>query len=129
MLQTLKVDALAGGFGRDEDLDRALAELLLGVEARAGLVARARLHAAVDAADAEAPVFEDLNEIIQRVLELGEEKEPLVRVVEEALLLEQIFEARELRFRAGIFDRFGLGGKASQFGDLLLRLAPHCPRA
>ena len=52
----LEVDALARGLGGDEDLDRALAELLLGVEARARLVARADLHAAVDAADAEAPV-------------------------------------------------------------------------
>ena len=85
----LKVDPLARGLGGDQDLDLAFAELLLGVEARARLVARARLHAAVDAADAEAPGLEAIHEVVQRVLELGEEEQALVRVVEEALLLEQ----------------------------------------
>ncbi len=51
----LKVDAFAGGLGGDQDLDRAFAELLLGMQARARLVARARFHAAVDAADLKAP--------------------------------------------------------------------------
>ena len=85
----LEVDALAGGLGGDQDLDLAFAELLLGVEAGARLVARARLHAAVDAADAEAPGLQATHEVVQRVLELGEEEQALVRVVEEALLLEQ----------------------------------------
>ena len=83
----LKVDAFAGGLGGDQDLDRAFAELLLGVKARARLVARARFHAAVDAADPEAPGLQAAHEIVQRVLELGEEKQPLVWVIEEALVL------------------------------------------
>src|SRR3972149_1567906 len=74
----LEVDALARGFGGDEDLDVALAELLLGVEARPRFVARARLHTAVDATDTEAPRLQPSHEIVQRVLELGEEKKPLV---------------------------------------------------
>ena len=37
MWQTLEVDPFAGGLGRDEDLDRALPELLLGVERVPGL--------------------------------------------------------------------------------------------
>ena len=83
----LKVDALAGGLGRDQNLDRALAELLLGVQARARLVARARLHAAVDAADAETPGLQSVHEIVERVLELGEEEQALLGMIEEALLL------------------------------------------
>ena len=51
----LKVDALARGLGGDENLNLAFAELLFGVQSRARLVAGARLHAAVDAADREAP--------------------------------------------------------------------------
>src|SRR5439155_13556985 len=51
----LKVDALTRRLGGDQNLDLAFAELLLGMEARPGFVARARLHAAVDVADAEAP--------------------------------------------------------------------------
>ena len=84
----LKVDAFAGGLGGDQNLDRAFAELLLGVQARARLVARARLHAAVDAADAEAPGLQSVDEIVQRVLELGEEKQALIGMVEEALASE-----------------------------------------
>ena len=51
----LQVDALARGFGGHQHLDGAFAELLLGVQAGAGFVAASRLHAAVDAADGEAP--------------------------------------------------------------------------
>ena len=83
----LEVDAFAGRLGRHEDLDRPFAELLLGVQPGAGVVARADSHAAVDAADAEAPLDQLGDEVVERVLELGEEEQPLVRVVEEALLL------------------------------------------
>ena len=118
----LEVDALARGLGGDQDLDLAFAELLLGVKARARLVARARLHAAVDAADAEAPGLQPIHEVVQRVLELGEEEQALVRVVEEAFLLEQLLELRELRLGARILDRLGLDGQASQLLDLLAHL-------
>ena len=50
----LEVDPLARRLRGHQDLDRALAELLLGVEPRAGLVARAGLHPAVDGPDREA---------------------------------------------------------------------------
>ena len=118
----LEVDALARGLGGDQNLDLAFAELLLGVEARARLVARARLHAAVDAADAEAPGLEATHEVVERVLELGEEEQALVRVVEEAFLLEQRLELRELGLGARVLDRLGLDGQASQLLDLLAHL-------
>ena len=73
----LEVDAFAGRLGGHEHLDRAFPELLFGVEPRAGFIARARLHAAMDAADLEAPGLELLHEIVERVLELGEEEKPL----------------------------------------------------
>ena len=110
----LEVDALARRLGGDQDLDLAFPELLLGVEARARLVARARLHAAVDAADAEAPRLQPIHQIVQRVLELGEEEQALVRVVEEAFLLEQVLELRELGLGAGVLDGLGLGREAPQ---------------
>ena len=50
----LEVDALAGRLGRDQHL-AVLAELALGVDARAGRVAVADLHAAVNLRDATAP--------------------------------------------------------------------------
>ena len=90
----LEVDAFAGRLGRDQDLDRAFAELLFGVQPRAGLVPRADVHAAVDGANAETPLLQFLDEIVERVLELGEDKKPLLRVVEETLLLQQ-FLSRE----------------------------------
>ena len=76
----------AGRLGGDQDLDLAFAELLLGVQARARFVARARFHAAVDGADAEAPGPQAVDEIVERVLELREEQEPLVGIVEEPLV-------------------------------------------
>ena len=48
----LQVDALAGGFGGDEDLGRFL-ELALGTDARAGRVTIVDLHAAVDLRERE----------------------------------------------------------------------------
>ena len=63
-----------------------------------------------------------VHEVVQRVLELGEEEEALVRLVEEALLLKQRFEFRELRLRPRLLDRLGLDGKSSQLLDLFLHL-------
>ena len=107
----LKVDALAGRLGRHEDLDRPLAELLFGVQPGAGVVPRPDPHAAVNRADAEAPLDQLADEVVERVLELGEEKEPLVRVVEEALLLHQVLESRELGFHPARLDRLRLHGE------------------
>ena len=101
----LEVDAFAGRLGGDEHLNRALPELLLGVQPGAGVVARADVHAAVNGADREAPLAQLLHEVVERVLELGEDEQPLLRVVEEALLLQQVVELGELRLAVRILDR------------------------
>ena len=85
----LQVDALSGRFGGHQHLDRALAELLLGVEPGARIVPRAGLHPAVDAADPEAPCLQPLHQVVERVLEFGEDQQPLVGPVEEALILHE----------------------------------------
>jgi hypothetical protein len=91
------------------------------VQASPRLVARARLHAAVDAADAEAPEPEALHQIVQRIPELGEEEQALVRVVEEAFLVEKALELRELAFGARVLDGLGLKRETPQ----LLHLVAH----
>ena len=97
-LQTLEVDPFARRLRGDQDLDRALAELLLGVEPRARLVACAGLHPAVDGPDREAPVLEPAGEMVEGVPELREDEQALVGPVEEALVAEQVLEPRKLRF-------------------------------
>ena len=74
----LQVDPLARGLSCHQHLDRALAELLLGVEPGPRRVARAGDQAAVDGRHLEAPGFELLDEVVERVLELREEYEPLI---------------------------------------------------
>ena len=90
----LEVDAFAGGFGGDQDL-AVLAELALGIDAGAGRVAVADLHAAVDLRDAETPlaqlaerpaIFAVASEVVERVLVLGEDEQLHLRIVEDALL-------------------------------------------
>ena len=90
-MAALEVDALAGGFCRNENLNRSVLELLLGIEPAVRLFPRAGLHAAVNETDPKAPVFKDLNEVIKRVFELSEDKESLIRVVKKSLLVEKIF--------------------------------------
>jgi hypothetical protein len=84
----LKVDALAGSRSCDQNLDPAFSELLFGVQACTGLVARSRLHAAVDAAETKAPGLQSVDEVVQGVLELGKQEQALLRTIEEALLLQ-----------------------------------------
>ena len=79
--------------------------LAAGIVRMARLIARARLHAAVDGTDAEAPGRQSVDEVVQRVFELSKEKQALVRVIEEALLLEQRLQFRELRLRARFLYR------------------------
>ena len=105
----MKVDTFTGSLGGNQNLDLALAELLLGIQSRARLIARAGLHAAVDAAHAESPGFQSVQEIVQRVLELGEEEQALILMIEETLFLKQVLELREFRLGAGSFNRLGLG--------------------
>ena len=69
-------------------------------------------------ADAESPLDQLADEVVERVLELGEEEEPLVGVVEEALLLHQVLEARELGFHPARLDRLRLHGELLEFADL-----------
>ncbi len=54
----LEVDAFAGGLGGDQHLGASSRKLALGVDARAGRVAVADLHAAVDLRDGQAPLDE-----------------------------------------------------------------------
>ena len=115
----LQVDPLAGRLGRREYLHRALAELLLGVKPRARLVPRTRLHAAVDDRHLETPRVEFLDEVVERVPELGEEDQPLVRPVEESLAPQEFFELGELGLDARAFDVLGPDGQGAELGDLL----------
>ena len=91
----LEVDAFAGGLGGDKHL-AVFAELALGVDADAGRVAVADLHAAVNLRDGQAPlaqlaeraaVFAVAGEIIERVLVLGEDQQLHLRVGEDAVLV------------------------------------------
>ena len=115
----LEVDPLARRLRGHQDLDRALAEALLGVEPRTGLVARAGLHPAVDGPDREAPVPEPADEMVEGVAELREDEQALVGPVEEALVAEQVLKPRELRFRPGRLDGSGLPRKVPELGGLL----------
>ena len=58
------------------------------------------------------------DEIVERVLELGEEEQPLVRVVEEALLLHQVLERESFASTPARLDRLRLHGELLEFGDL-----------
>ena len=78
----LQVDAFAGGLGGDEHLGRFL-ELALGIDARAGRVAIADLHAAVNLRERQPPLAQFANraavaavarQVIKRVLVLGEDR-------------------------------------------------------
>ena len=53
----LEVDAFTCRLGRDENLSRALAELLFGVEPRSGVVTGTDVHPAVNRADRESPLL------------------------------------------------------------------------
>jgi len=63
----------------------------------------------MDAAHTESPGLQSFQEIVERVLELGEEEQSLILMIEEALFLEQVLELREFGLGAGSFDRLGLG--------------------
>src|SRR5207249_10434100 len=96
---------------RHEDLDRAVFELLLGIQTTPRLIARSGFHASMDESDAEAPSLETRHQIVQGVLELGEQQQSLVRMVEEPLLLEDILQPGEFGFDTRVFDLLCLNGK------------------
>ena len=79
----LEIDPLARRLGRHQNLNPALAKLLFGVEPGARLVPGTGLHASVDAAHTEAPFRQPLHQVVERVLELREQEQPLIRSVEE----------------------------------------------
>ena len=67
-MAALEVDSLARRFGRYQDLDLTVPELLLGVKTRAHLIPRAGPHAAVDGAYTEAPGLQPLYQVVEGVL-------------------------------------------------------------
>ena len=64
-MAALQVDAFARRLGCNEDLDVAFTELPLGVEPGSRLIAGARLHAAMDATDAEAPSLQLFHQVVR----------------------------------------------------------------
>jgi hypothetical protein len=118
----LKVDTFPCRLGGHQHLDRTITKLLFRVEPRAGVVAGTRLHAAMDAADLEAPGLQLFNEIVESVPKLSEQEKALVRMVEETLTVEQTLELRELGLGIGGFHGLGLLGELTQFRDLLAHL-------
>jgi hypothetical protein len=113
----LKVDAFARGFGGDKHL-RGLAEFALGKDARAGRVAVANLHAAVNLRDGQVPiratcradaVFAVAAQKIERVLVLGEDEQLHLRVFEDALLGEQLLQPTEFTFDSAFSRAWQVG--------------------
>ena len=56
--------------------------------------------------------------MVEGVSELGEDQEPLVRVIEEPLLLQDGLESAKLRFSAGCLDCLRFVRKIPELGDL-----------
>src|SRR5712691_4495431 len=115
---TLQVNSLTRRLGRNQDLDGAVLELLFGVQARAGCIARARLHATMNTTNAETPVLQALHEVVERILELRKEQQPLLGIVKEALLSQQALQARQFCLRPSRFNVLRLGSEALQAVDL-----------
>jgi hypothetical protein len=118
----LEVDALSGRFGRYEDLDGPFTELLLGKQAGPGLVSGPGLHAAVDEAHPEPPAAQLLDQVVKRVLELGEDEETLLGAVKEPLAVEQVAQLGEFRLSPGFLHRASPTDEGLQFRDLLPHL-------
>src|SRR5262249_19639006 len=57
----LQVDAFAGGFRGNKNLNPPIFELLLRIEPAVWFLPRARFHATMNEADTKAPVFQDLH--------------------------------------------------------------------
>ena len=94
----LEVDPLARGLGRHQDLG-VFAELALGMDAGAGPVTVADLHATVDLRDGEAPLPEFserapvpavAGEVVERVLVLSEHEQLHALVAEDVLLVQHL---------------------------------------
>ena len=115
----LQVDAFASSLGGDEHLDVAILELLLGKEPSSGDVAGADIHRAMDRPGLQSPGGQFRQDIIEGVLELGEDQQPLIRIGTEPFAFE---EAVELDLADGFLDGLRQAGKALQLGDFLAHL-------
>ena len=85
----------------------AIPELLLGVEARARVRRGAGLHAAVDDSRPEAPLAcesRPSGEVIERVLEFGEDEQALSGWSKKPCSWRSCLEARQLGLRSGVLD-------------------------
>ena len=123
----LEVDPLASGLGGDKHLD-ALAKLPFCVDASAGGVAVADLHAAMDLGERQAPLAElpdrapilaVAGEVVERVLVLGEDQQLHLRIVEDAFVLDERLEHGELGLLLAGLDVAGLGDELREIGNLL----------
>ena len=111
----LQVDAFAGGFRSHQRLYVAVAELLFNIQSGSRLIPAARVHTAVDLPYPEPPGVELFHQVIQSVLKLGENQQPLFRVVKEALLLQDFPQPAEFRLSAGVGYGLRLDGEVFEF--------------
>ena len=118
-MAALEVDALSCRLRGHQDLDPAVPELLLRVQPGTRLVTRTRPHAAVDASHSELPGLQALHQVVERVPELGEDQELLVRIVEESLLLQDVLETAQLCLGPRSLDGLRPFGERLKFSDLL----------
>src|SRR5262249_53366337 len=90
-MAALQVNPFTSRLSGHQDLNSAISELLLSEQPCTWIITGAWPHAAMDRADAEAPGLQTGYQIIERVLEFGEEQQPLLRMVEETFSMEEVF--------------------------------------
>ena len=124
----LEVDAFARRLGGHQDLG-LVAELLFRIDAGAGCVAVADLHAAVDLRDGKPPLAELAQrtaflavggEVVQRLLVLGEDQELHLRVLEDAVGGQHLAELDQLRFDFAFLQEPGLVDQPADLEDFFL---------
>lgn len=102
----LKIDALAGGLGRNQHL-AFLAELSLGIDSTSRRVPVADRHAAVDLADLQPPLAQlaerpavptIAGQVVERLLVLGEHEQLHPRIVEDLLFCQHLLQPGQLGF-------------------------------
>ena len=119
----LEIDALAGGLSGHQHLDVAIAELLLGVEACPLLVAGTGAHPAVNLARAQPPRLQALHQVVERILELGEDEQALGWIAKEALAFQEFVELSQFRFLTSRLHALRLIGQPLEVGNLRIDLA------
>src|ERR1022692_2560069 len=118
----LEVDAFPSGFGGDKNLNRSFPELLFSVQPRSRLIPRTNVHTTVNRANGEIPLLQFLDQIVERVFELGEDEKQLLRVVEETLLLQQFLETGKFRLASCLLDTDRVLDEPLEFLNFLLNL-------